>query len=204
VSEIGAMNPAQLQADALVAEIERQRDVQVKALLAAADTDAQALTAQAQDKARRERQRAAATLRNDARHQLRQLQASLEGEARRAASDQARQALARALPRLAPALAARWRDGPARQGWCTATADMAAARLQPGARTLRHPAEMPADEVAALASALQAQAEADPTLDAGLHVSADGAWVDATPAALLADADRVAALLRAALEGDPR
>lgn len=195
------MNPSRLQAEALVAEIERQRDAQLAALREAADTDARALTAQAHDKARRERRRAAATLRDDARHQLRQLQAGLEVDARRAASDQARQALSRALPRLAPALAARWQDAAARQAWCAAAVAVAAARLQPGARTLRHPADLPADVLAWLASALQARTEADPALDAGLHVGADGAWVDATPVALLADADRVAALLRAALQG---
>lgn len=197
------MNPSRLQADALVAQIERQRDARVAEIRAAAEADAAALQAQAQDKDVRERRRAAATLRDDARLRLRQLQAGFEAEARRAASDQARQTLARAVPRLAPALAARWQDTAARQVWCTAAAAVAAARLKPEARTLRHPARLPADEVAGLAATLQARAEADPTLDAGLHISADGGWVDASPAALLADDDRVAALLRAALEGDP-
>ncbi len=198
------MNPATLQADALVAEIERQRDAQVDALRGAAEAEAAALRSQANDKALRERRRAAAEARDAARRRLQQLQAGFAADARRAAAETARAALARAEPRLAPALRSRWQDAALRQAWCARAVAVAKDRLAPTGLVLRYPADLPTDEAAALAAALQATPEADPRLDAGLHVSADGAWVDVTPTALLADSGRVAALLRAALEGDAR
>lgn len=182
--------------------IAQRRDAEVGAVRAGAEAEATALLAQARDKARRQRRQAAGALRDAARQRLRQLQATQEAEARAAEAARTVETLARARPLLQAALVARWQQPAARQAWAAALAAVAGPRLAATGRVLHHPATMPADEVAALAAQLGAAPQADPALDAGLRVDADGAWVDATPAALLADRAQVDALLRAALEGE--
>ncbi|RVT52415.1 hypothetical protein [Rubrivivax albus] len=194
--------PSTLQADALVDAIAQRRDTEVAALRAAAEADAATLLAQARDKARRQRRQAAAALRDTSRQRLRQLQATQEADARAAEAARTVAALALARPLLQAALVTRWQQPAARQAWAKALAAVAGPRLAASGRVLHHPATMPADEVAALAEQLGAAPQADPALEAGLRVDADGAWVDATPAALLADRSQVDALLRAALEGE--
>jgi DNA repair exonuclease SbcCD ATPase subunit len=194
---------ADLQADRLVQEIQRQVDSRRQALLDAADREAAEIRARAQEKARRELRRATAELRAAGRQRLQQLEAEIESAARRQAADQAQQALAAAWPQLPAALAARWQDPAARARWVDALATLAATRLAAAGRRLRHPVAWPAGEAGAIGDRLQAELQADPTLAAGLVVEADGAWVDGTPGALLADRARVEAVLRALLETAP-
>lgn len=199
------LNPAELQADALVQQIHQQVAAQQRAILDEARREAEEVARRAQDKARRQAQRASEELRAQSRRRLRQLQAELETAGRRQASAQAQQALALAWPQLADALQRRWQDSTAREHWVAAQLALARRRLAPSGWVVHHPGVASEAEIRALQAALQAAGmagatlRADPQLSAGLVIEADGARLDSSPPALLADRALVEAALLAAL-----
>lgn len=201
-----APTTAGLQADALIGEIAQRAAHDRRDLLDAAAREAEEVRRRARLKARRQLRRAVADLRAHEQRRLQQARAEIETEQRRHESARALAALALAWPRLAQALERRWRDPRSRAGWIDAHLEMARARLGHTAWWVRHPADASPSDVAALQAALDAHGaqattlRADPQLQAGLVVEVDGAALDTTPAALLADPDAIQAELLAALD----
>lgn len=197
---------AQLQADALVEEIRLKVAAQRRELLDAAGRECDEIRDRAKVKARRQLRRAIEELRALERQRRQQVRAELETAARHRASTRALEALSAAWPRLSAALSRRWSDADARSRWLDAQLALAQSRLPAGAWVLRHPAHWGADESAALRALLAARGVADARLepdsevDVGLVIEADGARLDSTSRALLADRGFVEAALLAALD----
>lgn len=202
---MNARAPIELQADALVDEIERQVALRERELLDAAAAEAAAIRLRARQKARRQLQRAVEDMRTTGQQRLRQLHATLETARRRRAARHALDALALVWPRLDQAIEQRWNEPRTRSVWMSAQLALARSRWPAQAWVLRHPAAWRDDEVAALRAALRTHAPgevtllADASLHAGLVVEVDGARLDSTPRALLADRARVESALLAAL-----
>lgn len=197
---------ARLQADALVEEIRLQVAAQRRELLDVAERECDEIRDRAKVKARRQLRRAIEELRALEHQRQQQVRAELQTAARHRASTQALEALAAGWPRLPDALARRWRDAGARKRWLDAQLALAQSRLPAAGWVLRHPADWGADDAAALRALLAARGIADARLqpdsevDAGLVIEADGARLDSTPRALLADRGFVEAALLAALD----
>lgn len=190
------MTPASLQAQALQQALQQQAEARCRALLDAAAGEAAAIRARAHEKAGQQLRRATAELRAAARAGLRQAEAEVESARRQAQTRQARQALDEAWPQLPEALRRRWQEPAARAAWIAALVELARARLHGSTLRVRHP---PATEPPAWPGT-SLEGVPDPALEAGLVIEADGAWVDGSPAALLADRAQVEAMLRAQLE----
>jgi len=201
-------SPELAQADALVEEIARQAAAQRQQILDAAAREGDEIRARARDKARRQLRRAVADLRAIERERLQQVRAELETAARRQSSARALGALAAAWPMLGEALADRWHDTDARSLWLDAQLSLARARLPPAGWVLRYPASWRDADCDALRARLAAHGVtdarllADEGLAVGLIVEVDGARLDSTPQALLADRPFVEAALLAALGAD--
>jgi len=209
MSAAASPSTAQLQADALADEIQRRVAAQRRELLDAAAREADEIRARARVKARRQMRRAIGELRAAGRQRTQQLLAALETAARQQASQRALDALAAAWPRLSDALARRWNDADARSRWLNAQLALARSRLPAARWVLRHPAKWSAAERDALRALLEARGvtdarmQADDRVGVGLVIEADGARLDSTPQALLADRGFVEAALLAALESGP-
>lgn len=204
-----ASTPAAQQADALVAEIERQVQARRAALLEAAARDAAAIRDAARAQARRQCADAVAALRAHERARTQALRAELETAARRQAAQAAAATIAQAWPRLTDALQRRWADAAARAAWIDGQLALARQRLRGSAWRVRHPAGFGVDDVAALRERLAAHGAADatltadPSLPAGLVIEAGGARLDGSPAALCVDRGRLEAALLSALAAQP-
>jgi vacuolar-type H+-ATPase subunit E/Vma4 len=199
------MSTVELQAAAMVQEIERQAASQRRALLAAATREAQAIAERAHEKVRRQQQRAIEDLRQSERDRTRQLRATLDTTARRQAAAAAKEMLEQAWPHWAEALARRWATPDGRAAWVAALLAQAAARLPLRDWVVRHPVDWVETDAQTLQAALKQHGvqtptlQADPSFDAGLVIEVDGARLDGTPAALLCDRTRIEAALLAAL-----
>lgn len=200
--------PVEVQADALIAEIQRKLAERESELLAAAVGEAAAIRERARVKARRQLRRAIAEMRASEHQQLLQLHAELETESRRQASVRAQLALARAWPLLAPALAQRWSDAGTRERWLAAQITLARTRLPATGWRVQHPQDWSAAETQALQARLRAEGITDARLHAdagvagGLVIDVDSARLDSRPQALLADRLRVESALLARLDAD--
>jgi hypothetical protein len=197
---------ADMQAEALIAEIERQASLQRQQVLDVAARECDDIRRRARGKARRQMQRAVDDLRRTERQRTQQLRAELDTAARRQASMRQHELLAAAWPRLIDAIDRRWHDATARGHWMDRQIALACARLSSRAWVLRHPASCSDSEIAALRNHLLAQGLSDvrlmaqPDQRAGLVIEVDGARLDSTPAALLADRLRAGAALLAEFE----
>lgn len=200
-----AVVPAELQAEALVEQIQRQVAARRRELLDAAELEASAARQRARDKARRQLHRAIADLRETERQRVQQLRAELESATRRRAAANALDMLSSAWPRLGQAIERRWDDPVIRAPWVHAQLAQACARLPQRGWVLRHPAGWGNAELSALRDALHVRGVAGATLLAdaelrvGLVIAVDGVRLDSTPQALLADRARIEAALLARL-----
>jgi hypothetical protein len=197
---------ADMQAQALIAEIERQAAVQRQQLLDIAAREGDDIRQRARIKARRQMHRAVDELRITERQRTQQVRAELETAARAQASMRQRELLAAAWPRLVDAIERRWHEPVARAQWIDEQIALAHSRLPALGWVLRHPASCDDGQIAALRERLRAHGLNDVTLQAeagqraGLVIVADGARLDSTPPALLADRARAEAALLAAFE----
>lgn len=195
-------DPAAGPAEALLDEIARQLAHATAEVEAATAAEVAQIRRRAREKARQRLRRTLAELRAVERQRLHRVRAELDTERRHRLARDARRALDAAWPRLGEALRRRWADDVARATWTDALLRLAVQRL--GTRvawTLRHPPGLAGALREALAHHGVADATLvdDATLDAGLVIEADGARLDGTPAALLADRPAVEAELLAQL-----
>jgi hypothetical protein len=196
----------QRQADALIAEIRRKTVEASHEVMARAAHEAEVILQNAQDKARRQLQRAHADLEQARQRRIAQVAAELEAALRRRAAQHTLRQLAKAWPLLRGALERRWDSADARARWIAATLDVAQARLGPGAwrvrvaATLDPAAQDVVRDALAQRGVVRAVLEPEPTLRAGLIIESDGAVLDASPPALLVDRPAVEAALLAEME----
>jgi hypothetical protein len=205
-------SPVELQADALVDDIERKVAQTCRELREAAGREADAVRQRARLRARRQMRRAIQDMRAVADQRLQQARAELETEARQLARTRATAALSAAWPQLAAAIEQRWREPAARAAWIDAQIGLARTRLGPKDWTVRHPGARSEGENGALQVELQAALHArgivgavlqpDAGSSAGLIIEVGRARLDSTARALLADRSAVEAALLAALEPD--
>ena len=110
-------------------------------------------------------------------------------------------AMSAGLPEVRRTLEALWSDRGAREAWAQALARAGAHRLPPGDWIVEHPPGWPEHERTAMAEdclrlvGVLPGFVADTGLGAGLRLLSDGATLDATPAALVAGAGALEALL---------
>jgi len=201
-----AQTPADLQADALVAEIARQVDAARVELVAAAAREVQEIRQRARAKARRQMRRAIEEMRATGRQRLTQAMAELETERGRRRAAHSQQVLALAWPLLVDAIGERWADEASRVRWIDAQIDSARRRFGDRPWTVVHPADWQDADVAALRETLtrsgvdKAVLRGDPALTAGLVIEIAGARLDSSPPALLADRSAVEAVLLAEID----
>lgn len=192
-----------LHSDSLAREIADQLQSECDTVIAEAQAEADAILSAAHGSARARMHAAIIELRREGAQRVAQAQAQMDTETRLSAQRHAAAAIREALPLLRDALTARWRDKQSRRHWTGAAAGLCTARLHPGAWRVIHPADWPADEQEALATALgrsDLTFEADTKLNAGLTIESDGAILDAAPAGLLADEGAIAAQLLCEIE----
>ncbi len=199
------MNPANLipslQSHALAREVERQLKNETSAVIAAAESDADAIIAQARAAARRRVHEAIQELRREGARRLASAKAQFETEQRARAQRQAAQAVSNALPLLREELEARWRDRQNRGQWTDAVARLCVLRLRPGTWVIEHPANWSEPEQRDFMATIgeregvEISFKADGEIKSGLRIKADQAVLDATPQGLLADSRTIAALI---------
>lgn len=193
---------------ALIAHLAQQRDHSLSRIRRQADAEAAALLAEARRRARARLQDAVAEERRRAERELRGTTARAETRLRQRFHETALDLLERTMPLLAEALEQRWQDAAARRRWLDDALELARRRLPAGSWTVEHPPGLAAEELrAALGKVSVPQADLSveprpaPELSAGIRVHCGGARLDASPAGLLVDPERIQGLLLARLEG---
>lgn len=194
---------------ALLDLVETDRARQCAQILDDERSRAAALLSQAHAQARLHVRRVFDEQRQRRREQIAAAQARLATQ-RRLHEQQRTAALLRlAWQRLPGELAASWQQDASRARWVDRVLAMARARMPAGPWRLVHASGWPAAEQQALAQRLAVEAgpapvfEADPQLDAGLKVVANGNAIDGTVAGLLADRAAIEARLLRRLEAVP-
>jgi len=197
---------AQTQAQALIDAINARRDDERARVLNEARKQARAITRRAHRSARERFHEQAEELRRDRAKRMHQAKAQRDTEKRQRHQSALSDIVQQAWPKLTETLKERWQCAERRDAWAKGALDSAAFRLQRKGWRVVYPADT--DDVFRdkLKSWLDEQdvedAEAEPCeeIDAGLRIEADGATLDATPAALLAQTSRVQAALIAEIE----
>jgi len=190
-----------LQFDALAREVERQLKNETSGMIAAAESDARVIIAQARTDARRRAHEAIQELRREGADRLAGAKVKLETELRARAQRQAAQAVSDGFPMLREELDARWRDQQSRRQWTDAVARLCPLRLRPGAWCVEHPADWSGPEQRNFMAAIgerdgvHISFKAGGEIKSGLRIKADQAVLDATPQGLLADRRTIAALI---------
>jgi hypothetical protein len=195
---------ATAQADALIARVRDEAARRAAELRESTHAECAAIRRQARKDARLRVRAAIAEKRRRITERCRAVDIENEATRRAASFARAREIAGRALAELPGALADRWRDDTARQGWSEAAVECAARVLRGRAWTVEMPAGATAanrDIVEALATRHGALVRewADCDANAGLRIGQDGTWVDATAERLLADRTSLAARLLAEL-----
>ncbi|MBF0626626.1 MAG: hypothetical protein HQL91_00245 [Magnetococcales bacterium] len=176
--------------DQMLAAIEQKRRAEQERILDQARNEAAALLAAAH---RTARQRMHALVLQERRLQDQALQTARiqeETEQRNHAMSVIKRHLDEARGQLDSALLARWRDPQARALWIAASLEKALTFLPQGAWTVRHPVDLESTEWQKIRQELMAQgrpeptAQPDETLEAGLRLGCQGAWVDGSASGL--------------------
>jgi ribonuclease Y len=195
-------------AEALIARIKLETEQAIGRVLSEAQAQAEEIVATAHRSARQRVHQELAALRRRRSQALVHEAARLDTERRKLRQLEARAEIAAGLPALEAALAGLWASEASRMAWARAALEHAARRLPHAAWTIVHPAGWARHEQQVLAAELESasghtvQFEADPSLLAGLKVRAGQAWLDASPAALLADHEAIGAALLAETSQD--
>ncbi len=197
---------AETQAQALIDAINARRDDERKRILNEARKQARGITKRAYRSARQRFHEAAEELRRDRAKRMDQAKAQRDTEVRQRHQSALADIVKQAWPKLTDALKARWQSAEDREAWVKDAIDSASFRLQRKGWRVVYPAGTDDDVRDTLKGWLDekgvadAEAEASEDIDAGLRIEADGATLDATPQALLAQKRRVQAALIAEIE----
>jgi len=197
---------AETQAQALIDAINARKDDERKRILNEARKQARGITKRAYRSGRQRFHGAAEELRRDRAKRMDQAKAQRDTELRQRHQSALTDIARKAWPKLKHALKARWQSAENREAWAKETIDIAAFRLQRKGWRVVYPADTDDAFRDKLSDWLDekgvedAEAEACEDIDAGLRIEADGATLDATPQALLAQKQRVQAALIAEIE----
>jgi hypothetical protein len=185
--------------------VEADRAQKCAAILDEARGRAAALRAQAHADAQSRMRQAFAEERERRAARIAAAEATLATRQRLALQRRASALLATGWLLLPEALAERWRDAAARQAWVRRIVGDARAQLLTRAWRVIHAPDWPAVERDALAAELAAAGiapafVAEPRIEAGLKVAADGNVIDGTLQGILADRAEIGALLLQEME----
>jgi len=197
---------AETQAQALIDAIDSRKEDERARILNEAREEARGITRQAYRSARQRFREAAQDLRRDRAKRMDQARAQRDTEQRQRHQAALSEIVKTAWPKLTDALRESWQEREHRDAWAKGALESAARRLKPkGWRVV-----YPADTDDAFRDKLRGwldengieDAEIAPSehIAAGLRIEADGATLDATVPALLAQAGRVQAALIAEIE----
>ena len=131
---------------------------------------------------------------------LRSRRAQLETQRRLHRHRQVNQILEEGYARLEDTLRQRWHESEARTEWVAAALAQARDVLIAGHWVLEHPPGWDPNEAPPPPEGVTLEARADDELPAGLRICAGNARVDASPAGLLRDSERVKSWLLAEIE----
>jgi len=187
---------------ALLAEVARFREAECAAILAAAGEEAAGYVAHAHVEARHRFSAGAEATRRRAAERIRIAEAAVEAVARSREQEVRRAVVARGRAALDATLAARWAGVEARRRWLAWAAESAAARLATDGWEVAHPVGWATAEWREVAAGLHGaevvpRFVAEDQIAAGVRITAAGATVDATAAALLANGARIGGRLLA-------
>ncbi len=197
---------AETQAQALIDAINARKHDERKRILNEARREARGITKRAYRSVRQRFHKAAEELRRDRAKRMDQAKAQRDTELRQRHQSALADIVKQAWPKLTDALKARWQSAEDRETWAKGALDSAAFRLQRKGWRVVYPADTEDNFRDMLKDWLgekgveDAEAEASEDIDAGLRIEADGAMLDATPQALLAQKRRVQAALIAEIE----
>lgn len=195
------MSIAERQA-ALLAEVAHFREAECAAILAAAREEAAGYVAHAHAEARHRFHTGAKETRRRAAERLQSAEAAVAAVARRREQEVRRAVVAAGRAPLAASLAARWAEGASRLRWLRWAAESAAVRLVEDGWEVAHPVGWATAEWGEQAAGLHRAVAAprfvaEESIAAGVRITAAGATVDATAAALSANGDRIGGRLLA-------
>lgn len=185
---------------ALLARVQENRESRCRELLRQAREDAEAMVGEAFRRNRAELHRAIQQERDRMEERLRSRRAQLETQRRLHRHRQVNELLEQGFERLEETLRQRWREKEARAQWIAAALAQAREFLNAGHWVLEHPPGWDPDEAPDPPEGVTLEARADDELRAGLRIRAGNARVDATPAGLLRDSERVKSWLLAEVE----
>jgi hypothetical protein len=177
---------------ALLAYVAQVRDRRLAEIDESARRECKALLGAARAKAREQVRQALREARRDADAQVARARAAAQSRLRQARQALTLEALAGVQARVESAVRARWAGAQSRAAWVALAFDEAARHLPRGAWDVTHAPGLRAPPV--LPEGVTLRASADPALAAGVRIRCGEAEVDATPAALLREPSRVAAL----------
>jgi hypothetical protein len=192
----------------LLQRVERDREQRCRELLEAARSDASTMRAEAHAQARRRVHQVITEERRRVADRLNSVRAEQETRQRQQRHRRINAALERGWELLEAALEHRWQSAEGRRAWIAGALAQAEHFLPPGTWTLRHPPELARSELPAALDRsgdpgpgqVTLASQADPDLTAGVRIQCGGAELDATPAGLLVDSERIRAWLLAAIE----
>jgi len=199
-------NLADRQAQALIDAIDKRRQDERERILNEAREEARSITKRAYRHARERFHDAAEDLRRDRAKRMDQAKAQRDTEQRQRHQSALADIVETAWPKLSETLTERWQSPEHRETWAKDALASAAYRLKPEGWRVLYPAQTTSDFADDLKSWLDgkgvddAETEACEDIEAGLRIEADGATLDASGPALLAQAGRVQAALIAEIE----
>lgn len=194
--------------EVLLQRVEHDREQRCREILEAARSDASTMRAETHAQARRRVHQVIVDERRRAQERLNSARAEQDTRQRHQRHQRINATLERGWALLEEALDRRWQTTEARRSWILAALAQAQAFLPPGTWTIRHPPDLdPAELPNGLDGAnapgpgqVTLATETDPAIRIGVRIQCGGAELDATPAGLLVDAERIRSWLLAVIE----
>jgi len=192
-------------ARSLAEEVGKEVESECREVSEVAKREAEEIVAHAFTSARARGHEAIAAMRQEGRRRLTRAEARRQTREQMLNDTRAAEALRRALPLLEPAILHRWENKAGRRLWLEALARHALARLLPGDWVVEHPLDFDSEDRDRLLASLKCASgdnivfRAAPGVKAGVRVRAEGAVLDGTSDALLADQSALKSLLLAEL-----
>ncbi len=192
-------------ARSLADEVRKEVESECREVLEAARREADEIVAHAFTYARARGHAAIDAMRQEGKRRLTRAEARRQTREQRFNDARAAEALQRALPLLEPAILQRWGDEAGRRLWLEAVARHAQARLLPGDWAVEHPLGFTSEDRDRLLAFLKCAGgdnivfRASAGVKAGVRVRAEGAVLDGTSDALVADQSAIGSLLLAEL-----
>jgi len=184
----------------LLARVEQNRERRCQELLRQGREDAEAVVSEAFRNNRAELHQAIQEERDRLVERLRSRQAQLETQRRLRRHRAVNQTLDQGYDRLEEALRQRWEESRARGEWVAAALGQARQFLSGDHWVIEHPPDWDPAETPEPPEGITLETRAEAQLPAGLRIRSGKAWVDATPAGLLRDSERVKSWLLAEIE----